>query len=219
MLIFPLLAGGLFQRIDDRLRTKIQELVCAGTRSEREIRRHLKIFVERELYRGNQPPPQKTNRRFYPSRGTIRSHVYKSVIKERYSKIDQEDLQKKVEIWKAGSPDDNFEFHPYATYSEEENRPENEDEGNNTDSEQEDEEMVKTSTKGLLFVHQTRDQRRLLERYGNELSMLDATYKTTIGIASRSSFLSSRPTSTIRSWVLSLFKVRQPMQYTKRCPF
>lgn len=152
--------------------------MCAGAQSEREIRRHLKIFDEQELYRGKQAP-QKTNRRFYPSRGTIRSHIYKSVIKERYSKIDQEDLQKKVEIWKAGSPDDNFEFHPYATYSEEEKRPENGDKGFETDSEQEDEEMVKTSTKGLLFVHQTRDQRRLLEQYGNELSMLDATYKTT----------------------------------------
>jgi len=97
----------------------------------------LVIFVQQELYRGKQAP-QKTNRRFYPSRGTIRSHIYKSVIKERYSKIDQEDLQKKVELWKAGSPDDNFEFHPYATYSEEEKRPENGDEENGTDSEQED---------------------------------------------------------------------------------
>ena len=117
--------------------------------------------------------------RSYPSRGTIRSHIYKSIIKERFSKIDQEDLQKKVEFWKAESPEDNIEFHPYATYSEEEKRLENSDEGNGTDSEQEDEEIVKTSTKGLLFVHQTRDQRRLLQRYGNELSMLDATYKTT----------------------------------------
>ena len=105
--------------------------------------------------------------------------MYKSIIKKRYSKIDHEDLQKKVEIWKAGSPDDNFLFHPNATYSEEEERPEDVVEGNDTDSEQEDKEMVKTSTKGLLFVHQTRDQRRLLERYGNELNLLDATYKTT----------------------------------------
>ena len=158
--------------------TKIQELVCAGARSEREIPRHLKIFVQQGLYRGKQAP-QKTNRRFYPSRGTTRSHIYKSVIKERFSKIDQEDLQKKVEFWKVGSPDDNFQFKPCATYSKEEKRLENSDEGNGTDSEQDDEEMVKTSTKGLLFVHHTKDQRRLLQRYGNELSMLDATYKIT----------------------------------------
>ena len=34
--------------------TKIQELVRAGARSEKEVRRHLKIFVQRELYRGYQ---------------------------------------------------------------------------------------------------------------------------------------------------------------------
>ena len=42
-----------------------------------------------------------------------------------------------------------------------------------------DEQILKTSKKGLLFVHQSKDQRWLLERYGNEICMLDATYKTT----------------------------------------
>ena len=32
---------------------------------------------------------------------------------------------------------------------------------------------------GLLFVYQEPWQKRLLERYGNELSLLDATYRTT----------------------------------------
>ena len=54
--------------------------------------------------------PQRTNRRFFPSKATIRNHIYKSVIKERFSKIDQEDLLKKVELWKEASPDDSFEF-------------------------------------------------------------------------------------------------------------
>ena len=133
--------------------------------------------MSKNCIEGNKHPRKRTD--VFTLKGTIRSHIFKWAIKERYSKIDQEDLQKKVEIWKGGSPDENFEFHPYATYSEEEKRPENGDEGFDTESEQEDEEMVKTSGKGLLFVHQTRDQRRLLERYGNELSMLDATYKTT----------------------------------------
>ena len=31
----------------------------------------------------------------------------------------------------------------------------------------------------LLFVYQTELQRRLLRRYGNELKLLDATYRTT----------------------------------------
>ena len=56
-----------------------------------------------------------------------------------------------MELWKVASPDDSFEFHPYATYSsEEENWPED-GEGSGSESEEEDEEMVKTSTKGLLL--------------------------------------------------------------------
>ena len=86
---------------------KIQELVCAGARSEKEIRRHLKIFVQRELYRGEKAP-LKTNRRFYPSKVTIRSHMYK----EGFSKIDPEDLQEKVKLWRESSPEDYFAFQP-----------------------------------------------------------------------------------------------------------
>ena len=59
----------------------------------------------------------KTNRQFYPSKATIRSHIYKSFVKERFSKIDQEDLLRKVELWKKTSPDDSFAYHPYATYA------------------------------------------------------------------------------------------------------
>lgn len=33
--------------------------------------------------------------------------------------------------------------------------------------------------KTLLFVHQTAWQRRLPQRYGNDICLLDATYKTT----------------------------------------
>ena len=69
--------------------------------------------------------------------------------KERYFKADQEDLQKKIELRKAVLPNDNFEFHPYATYGkEEEKRPEIDDGENGSESEQEDEDMVKTLQKG-----------------------------------------------------------------------
>lgn len=37
---------------------------------------------------------------------------------------------------------------------------------------------VKTQGEGILVVHQSQDQRSLLLRYGNELCLLDATYKT-----------------------------------------
>lgn len=34
-------------------------------------------------------------------------------------------------------------------------------------------------TKKLLYVHQEKWQQRLLVKYGNAMSLLDATYKTT----------------------------------------
>ncbi|CAH3161386.1 unnamed protein product [Porites lobata] len=109
--------------------------------------------------------PLKTIRRFYPSKATIRSHIYKSIVKERFSKFDQEDLLKRVQLWKKTSPDDSFAYHPYATYASEEEstRPEEDSDGE-SDNEGEDERIIKTSTKGFLFVHQSKDQRRLLER-------------------------------------------------------
>ena len=36
-----------------------------------------------------------------------------------------------------------------------------------------------STSQGLLFVHQSANQKRILEKYGNEICLLDATYKTT----------------------------------------
>ena len=137
-------AGGIHQRIDDRLISEIQDLVSEGARSVREVRRHLKIFVEQKLYREKKVPPKT-----------------------------------KVEVWKEKSPDDNFVFRPYAEFDQ------CGTDDNNDSSKEEDEddadadEIVKTTAKGLLFVHQTKYQQRLMKRYGNEITLLDATYKTT----------------------------------------
>jgi hypothetical protein len=140
------------------------------------VRRHLKIFVEQDLYRGKKVPP-KTNLRFFPSERTVRNHIYKAVVKERFSKFDQEDTRRKVEIWKLKSPDDNFMFRPYAEFAQ---CPEKLGDDSSNEGEEDDaEEIVKTTAKGLLFVHQTTSQQRLLKRYGNEIALLDATYKTT----------------------------------------
>ena len=59
-------------------------------------------------------------------------------------------MLRKVELWKETSPDD-----PYATYtSEEESTRPNEDSDGESDNE--DDGIIKTSTKGLLFVHQSK---------------------------------------------------------------
>ena len=39
--------------------------------------------------------------------------------------------------------------------------------------------ILKNKGEGFLFVYQSNEQKRLLLRYGNEISFLDATYRTT----------------------------------------
>jgi hypothetical protein len=91
--------------------TKIQELVIAGARSVKEVRRHLKIYVEQNVFLGTQAPPR-SNKRFYPSKTTIRNRIYMAVVKERFSKFDQENLQKKIESWRLKDPNEMFFFSP-----------------------------------------------------------------------------------------------------------
>ena len=175
-------AGGIHQGIDKMLVSKIQELVVGGARSVTEVRRHLKIYVEQDLYEDTQAPP-KSNQRFYPSKTTIRSHIYKSVVKERFSKLDQENLQKKIECWKSKCPDETFYFRPLVKYSEElptdKDQNDDHDDDDEYDDDDENNAVLPEAPNGLLFVHQTNNQKRLLQRYGNELTLLDATYKTT----------------------------------------
>ena len=140
--------------------TKIQELVVAGARSVKEVRRHLKIYVEQDLYKGTKAPP-KSNQRFYPSKTTIRSHIYKAVVKERFSKFDQENLQKKIACWKSKCPDEMFFFRPLVKYSDESSPVEESSDYNDDDYDDDDDDnaVLPNSKNG-----------RLLQRYGSAFS-------------------------------------------------
>ena len=39
------------------------------------------------------------SRRFFPERRDLRNHMYRASVKLRFSKIDQENLSMKVDIW------------------------------------------------------------------------------------------------------------------------
>ena len=53
-----------------------------------------------------------TNRRFYPKKIEIRSHMYHVTVKHHLAKIDQENLALKVEQWKLEYPNDMLFFLP-----------------------------------------------------------------------------------------------------------
>ena len=163
--------------MDPRLRAQIKELVDEGVRGVNETRRHLRHYVSKILFKEG-PVPPRSNRRFFPSKVDLRNCIYESVVKNRWSKVDQEILGKKIEEWKRESPDDFIMFHPYAQVQA--NFQQSCEDGNDDDNDSKEEVVEVDSGKaGLLFVHQTKWQRRLLNRYGNELSLLDATYCAT----------------------------------------
>ena len=136
-----------------------------GVKDTHEMRRHLNVYVANEILCKDEVQPSPSNRRFFPKLSDIRSHMYTASTRNRFSKIDQQNISEKINQWKSSNPEDFFFFRPYGEVSsgssEEEGNPE------------------ETATNTLLFVHQTMWQRRLLQRYGNHMCLLDATYKTT----------------------------------------
>ena len=142
-----------------------------------------KIFVKNSLFNGISPPA--SNRRFTPKLTDIRNQMYKATIKYRLSRIDQENVASKVKGWASSNEGDNIFVRPHLHEEpDEDDTQENDiiDDGN--DDGKEEPVYLTRPTKGhdgkmFLFVHQNSWQRRLLQRNGNDVCLLDATYKTT----------------------------------------
>ena len=158
--------------------------MAEGVRDVPEMSRHLNHYVTHELFQGRSVP-DKENRRFFPTKRAIRSHMYAASVRQQFSFIDQENVEATVEQWALKHPQDRFFFRPHSLTKEADST----DGANHVhladdDVNQKDDDVTvcfgeEETTKTLLFVHQTQDQRHLLERYGNKLCLLDATYKTT----------------------------------------
>ena len=74
----------------------------------------------------------------------------------RYSMIDQECLENKINEWRLADPSVKIYFDPKT-----------------------DQDCTNGEKKNFMFVYQSQWQQELLKRYGNEILLLDATYKTT----------------------------------------
>lgn len=140
--------------MDERVVKKIEELTRNYVRKTAEMKRHLEIFILSELFRGRRPPA-KTRRRFYPTNKDITNIMQKAKSASRHSQMDQENLDQMISEWRTTSPDDNFFFRHFKENKAEETK------------------------QNLLFVYQSKDQKRLLRIYGNQMTLLDATYRTT----------------------------------------
>ena len=142
------------QRIHPMLSQKIALLVREGATSPQEIRRALREYVRSEL---KENCPSYTNRSYFPTIEDIRNHIYTARLGLDFSKFDQDNLNAKIQNWKEqGSKASHF-FRPYV-----EKDSSKEEVGGN-----------------LLWVHQEEWQKELMCKYGNCISLIDATYKTT----------------------------------------
>ena len=117
--------------------------------------------------------PPKTNKRYYPRIRAIRNHIFFKRQTLKKSLIDQEALQEKVDEWKRENPTTSNYFRPKCSSSTDDNT------GENLECETSVKRKSKSSQNSLLLVYQELWQKRLLLRYGSELVLLDATYRTT----------------------------------------
>ena len=136
-----------------------------GVTEVQEVKRALKHYVTHVLCPDLRP--EVSDRSYYPTSTDVRNHIYKAQQACQLSKLDQDNLQLKIGQWKKGNPKSLFYFRPYKDIKLtdlEKNEPSQDD---------------NTPSQPLLYVHQEPWQQDLLKRYGNVISLMDATYKTT----------------------------------------
>lgn len=145
-------------------------MVADGVYTVAEMKRHLAHFVKSELFAGLNMPPE-TSRRYFPSSQTLRNIIYSVRTQQIQSKIDQVNLRAKLTAWRERFPDDRIYFREYSSPSPNSAHAIDEDDDS-------DVHIASEPSKGLLFCYQSKWQQQLLLRYGNEMCLLDATYKT-----------------------------------------
>ena len=109
--------------------------------------------------------PDYTNRSLFLTDNDISNHVHLAKRALAFSKLDQENLNQHLKQWQKNGNGHNAFFRPYVSKTTPSS-------SENISDEQEFEQT-------LLLVLQEEWQKHILERYGNTISLIDATYKTT----------------------------------------
>lgn len=157
-------ANIMAQRVNPNIATKISELVGEGMTDPHEVSKALKHYVTTVLC-ATTSTPDPDDRAYHPTIRDLRNHIYKAKKSLELSKLDQQNLKLKIEEWAKSQPESSFHFRPFVRSEECEveylGKPEQE------------------FQQSLLWVHQTKWQKEILAKYGNTMTMIDATYKTT----------------------------------------
>ena len=157
--------------------SKVHEMVNKGLFNLREIQKALESFVCNDLFK-NEGAPEKPNRLFFPTKEDIRNHYNLAFSKRKLATMDQENVSCLVDKWLAtGDVNDKIFFRQYIAGSY--------GSVNEVESSPMDENVPLVKSKQtMLFVHLMAWQQRLLMRYGQDICLLYATYKTALPLFS-----------------------------------
>lgn len=190
-------AASFCQRIHPIILNKISELVSSGMYETREVQKALNFYVKHSLPKEQNITPLPHDRAFYPLPNDIKNHVVNAKRALEMSKLDQENLRLKIEAWQNDSPESTHFFRPYVKKKQEELHSYSTQclqetttthtctQGvfrGNTGSDDDGFKLQGTNKEcmqTLLWVHQDNWQKELLVKYGNTITLIDATYKTT----------------------------------------
>ncbi|KAM4030134.1 uncharacterized protein ACNLHF_021927 isoform 2-T2 [Anomaloglossus baeobatrachus] len=140
------------EKVDQRVRKKVRELYRGGLRTVSDIMIQLAAFVAKECFCDE--VPERSRRRFYPTRKDIANIIVTLRQENRNSLLDQESIRKFVVQYEKQMPEDNIFFRENTTTDE------------------------KREKQKFLFCYQAQWQRKILTMYGS-IVLLDATYRTT----------------------------------------
>ena len=76
---------------------------------------HLRRFVKADLFKDRIEKPFETNQSFYPTPKDVANHVYMAISRHKYPKLDQDELEHRIEDWKKEDPDSYCYLRKYET--------------------------------------------------------------------------------------------------------
>ena len=140
-------------------------------------------------------PPNPNDRAYFPIDSDLKNHICIAKRALQLSCLDQDNLRLKIDQWKISDPESTHFFRPYLikdakdvgdtldTSSSQADKPiEKGREGYFNGSDGGDGIGLISDTNNyqqtLLWVHQSKWQQELLARYGNTITLIDATYET-----------------------------------------
>ncbi len=184
--------AGFAQRVNPQVASKIAEIVADGITDKTHVRTLLRHYVMHQLCK--EAPPDPNDRAYFPTDNDLNNHIYMAKRALQLSCLDQENTHLKIQQWKETHPESTHFFRPYIQKEAGDSMGKSDDHpatptpgGEGTKKYVGNDGIDDTAaitdnssyTQTLLWVHQTEWQRELLKRYGNNISLIDATYKTT----------------------------------------